>query len=64
MERIEAGKAGAKEAIGELLDTLKQDYANLSPTSALILFVLGAAFGHALASKERGEKMSEDFNAV
>ncbi len=51
MERIEEGKADAKEVVGELLETMKKDYANLSPTSALILFALGAAFGHALASK-------------
>ena len=51
MESIESGKSDAKEVLNELLDTLKKDYDNLSPTSAIVLFALGAAFGHALSSK-------------
>jgi SMC interacting uncharacterized protein involved in chromosome segregation len=48
---IEEGKSDAKEVFDELLKTIKKDYENLSPTSAILLFALGAAFGHALSSK-------------
>ena len=51
MKSIESGKSDAKEVLNELLETLKKDYDNLSPTSAIVLFALGAAFGHALSSK-------------
>ena len=48
---LEEGKTDAKEALNQLVDTIKHDYENLSPTSAIVLFALGAAFGHALSSK-------------
>jgi uncharacterized membrane-anchored protein YjiN (DUF445 family) len=48
---IQEGKVEAKEVFSDLLQTIKKDYENLSPTSAIILFALGAAFGHALSSK-------------
>ena len=51
MQSIEEGKTDAKEIFNELLQTIKKDYENLSPTSAIVLFALGAAFGHALSSK-------------
>ena len=51
MQSIEEGKTDAKEVFNELLQTIKKDYENLSPTSAIVLFALGAAFGHALSSK-------------
>ena len=51
MESIEEGTTDAKEVFNELLQTIKKDYENLSPTSAIVLFALGAAFGHALSSK-------------
>jgi SMC interacting uncharacterized protein involved in chromosome segregation len=51
MTSVEDGKTDAKEAINQLLDTIKHDYENLSPTSAIVLFALGATFGHALSSK-------------
>ncbi len=51
MHSIEEGKMDAKETLDELLNTIKKDYENLSPTSAIVLFALGAAFGHALSSK-------------
>lgn len=34
-----------------LLKQFKQDYENISPTSAIALFSLGALFGHAISSK-------------
>jgi len=51
MTSLEDGKTDAKEALDQLVDTIKKDYENLSPTSAIVLFALGAAFGHALSSK-------------
>jgi len=51
MASIDEGKSDAKEALDQLMDTIKKDYENLSPTSAIVLFALGAAFGHALSSK-------------
>ena len=51
MNSLEEGKTDAKEALDQLMDTIKKDYENLSPTSAIVLFALGAAFGHALSSK-------------
>ena len=48
---LDEGKTDAKEALNTLMDTIKNDYENLSPTSAIVLFALGAAFGHALRSK-------------
>ena len=48
---LEDGKTEAKDALNQLMDTIKDDYENLSPTSAIVLFSLGAAFGHALSSK-------------
>ena len=51
MESLKEGEADAKETLNLLLDTVKNDYKNLSPTSAIVLFALGAAFGHALSSK-------------
>jgi len=51
MESVEEGKIEAKDALNTLLETIKKDYENLSPTSAIVLFALGAAFGHALSSK-------------
>jgi len=51
MTSLDEGKTDAKEALDQLMDTIKNDYENLSPTSAIVLFALGAAFGHALSSK-------------
>ena len=51
MTSLDEGKTDAKEALDKLMDTIKNDYENLSPTSAIVLFALGAAFGHALSSK-------------
>ena len=51
MASLDEGKTDAKEAMHQLLDTIKHDYENLSPTSAIVLFALGATFGHALSSK-------------
>jgi len=51
IESLEKGKTDAKEMLDELLQTIRKDYENLSPTSAIVLFALGAAFGHALSSK-------------
>ena len=51
MTSLNEGKTDAKEALNQLMDTIKTDYDNLSPTSAIVLFALGAAFGHALSSK-------------
>lgn len=50
-ESAEADEAEFKDALSNLLETFKKDYENLSPTSAIVLFALGAAFGHALSSK-------------
>ncbi len=51
MASVESGKTEAREVLDDLLQTIKKDYENLSPTSAIILFALGAAFGRALSSK-------------
>jgi len=51
MQSLEEGKMDAKETLHHLMDTIEKDYNNLSPTSAIVLFALGAAFGHALSSK-------------
>ena len=51
MESLEEGKLDAKETLYHLMDTIQKDYDNLSPTSAIVLFALGAAFGNALSSK-------------
>ena len=51
MASLDEGKTDAKEALDQLVETIKKDYENLSPTSAIVLFALGAAFGHALSSK-------------
>ncbi len=51
MTSLNEGKTDAKETLDKLMDTIKNDYENLSPTSAIVLFALGAAFGHALSSK-------------
>ena len=51
MTSLNEGKTDAKEALNQLVDTIKNDYDNLSPTSAIVLFALGAVFGHALSSK-------------
>ncbi len=51
MDSVDKGKMDAKDALKHLMDTVKQDYENLSPTSAIVLFALGAAFGNALSSK-------------
>ena len=51
MESLEEGKMDAKETLHHLMDTIQKDYDNLSPTSAIVLFALGAAFGNALSSK-------------
>ena len=51
MASLEEGKIDAKETLNQMLETIKKDYENLSPTSAIVLFALGAAFGHALSSK-------------
>lgn len=51
MESLEEGKMDAKETLHHLMDTIQKDYNNLSPTSAIVLFALGAAFGNALSSK-------------
>jgi len=51
MASLEEGKSDAKETLDQLLQTIKKDYESLSPTSAIVLFALGAAFGHALSSK-------------
>ena len=51
MTSLEEGKTDAREALNQLMDTIKKDYENLSPTSAIVLFALGAAFGHALSTK-------------
>jgi len=51
MASLNEGKTDAKKALNQLMDTIKQDYENLSPTSAIVLFALGVAFGHALSSK-------------
>jgi len=51
IESLEEGKTDAKEMLDQLLKTIRKDYENISPTSAIVLFALGAAFGHALSSK-------------
>ena len=51
MESLEDGKTDAKDALDSLVGTIQKDYKNLSPTSAIVLFALGAAFGSALSSK-------------
>ena len=51
MESLEEGKMDAKETLHHLMDTIQKDYDNLSPTSAIVLFALGATFGNALSSK-------------
>ena len=51
MQSLESGKTDAKEALDSLVETIQKDYKNLSPTSAIVLFALGAAFGSALSSK-------------
>ncbi len=51
MESLKKGETDAKETLHHLMDTIKKDYENLSPTSAIVLFALGAAFGNALSSK-------------
>ncbi len=51
MESLEDGELNAKESLHHLMDTIQKDYNNLSPTSAIVLFALGAAFGNALSSK-------------
>ena len=50
-ESAEADEVAPKDTLSDLLETFKKDYENLSPTSAIVLFALGAAFGHALSSK-------------
>ena len=51
IESLESGKADAKETLNHLLDTIKNDYKNISPISAIALFALGAAFGNVISSK-------------
>ena len=51
MQSLKEGKMDAKETLHHLMDMIEKDYNNLSPTSAIVLFALGAAFGHALSSK-------------
>ena len=51
MNSLEESELDAKEALKELVETVKNDYKNLSPTSAIVLFALGALFGNALSSK-------------
>jgi hypothetical protein len=51
MESLKEGETDAKETLHHLVETIQKDYRNLSPTSAIVLFALGAAFGHALSSK-------------
>jgi CRISPR/Cas system-associated endonuclease Cas3-HD len=48
---INETKTDTKEAFNTLVDTVKKDYDNLSPTSAVLLFALGALFGSSLSSK-------------
>lgn len=50
-ESVEMDKAELKDTLSDLLETFKKEYENLSPTSAIVLFALGAVFGHALSSK-------------
>ena len=51
MNSLEEGKTDAKEALNQLVGSFKKDYENLSPTSAIVLFALGVAFGNAISSK-------------
>ncbi|WP_457673300.1 hypothetical protein [Thiolapillus sp.] len=40
-----------KDQLHELAGELKEEYDNLSPAAAVLLFALGALFGRSLASK-------------
>jgi hypothetical protein len=48
---IKEKKEDTTEALNTLVDTIKKDYDNLSPTTAVLLFALGALFGSSLSSK-------------
>ncbi len=51
IDSLKKGKTDAKEALDQMVDTIKKDYENLSPVSAVVLFALGVAFGNAISSK-------------
>jgi len=51
MDSFEEGKAITNETVSDLIETVKKDYNNLTPSSAIILFALGALLGRALSSK-------------
>ena len=44
-------KGDAKDSINELLKTIKKDYANISPITAIGLFAIGMIFGRVTSSK-------------
>ena len=48
---IKEKKEDTTEVFSTLVDTIKKDYDNLSPTTAVLLFALGALFGSSLSSK-------------
>ncbi len=39
----------ARDQLQELLETLKKDYENISPITAVLLFALGTAFGRSIS---------------
>ena len=44
-ESIENFKSDVKDNMNELLETIKKDYADMSPVTAVGLFALGVIFG-------------------
>ena len=51
MGSFEEGKIITRETVNELVETIKKDYNNISPASAVLLFALGALLGRVLSSK-------------
>jgi len=51
MGSFEEGKMITRETVNDLVETVKKDYQNLSPASAILLFALGALLGRTLSSK-------------
>jgi len=45
---IKEGEVEVEEVFTKLFDSLKDDYEKISPLSAIVLFALGAAFGHSI----------------
>ena len=51
VDSIKETKTDTQEALNTLVDSVKKDYDNLSPSSTVLLFALGALFGSFISSK-------------